>query len=75
MLPEDAFAHLGTKGLVSVCTVCCHVTWLAACMADDRDCCVTCKVLSPQMMVDRVPSYASGPVGKIMKGSIVFQPG
>ena len=48
----------GMKVLVAVCTVCC---------------CSTCEALSPQVVVDRVPSYARGPGGKITKGSIVFQ--
>ena len=72
MLPEDVVACLGTKGLVGVCTVCCHVTWLAACIAGDRGCCTTCEALSPHVMVDRVPCYTRGPAGKITKGSIVF---
>ena len=50
----------GTKVLVAVCTVCC---------------CSTCEALSPQVVVDRVPSYARGPGGKITEGSIVFQSG
>ena len=50
----------GMKVLVAVCTVCC---------------CSTCEALSPQVVVDRVPSYTCGPGGKITKGSIVFQSG
>ena len=71
MLPEDAFARLGTKGLVGVCIVCCQVTWLAACTAGNRVFCGTSEALSPQVMVDCVSSYAHGPAGKITKGCIV----
>ena len=53
----------GTKELVDVCTVCCHVTWLAACIAGDRGCRVTCGALSRQVMVDRVSRHFSSKLG------------
>ena len=65
MLPEDVVTCRGGGGGQKYWSLC----------AQFVACCSTCKALSPQVVVDRVPSYACGPGGKITKSSIVFQSG